>query len=159
MAGELGAWGSKLTKLLDAPAMGRITHAVGMASKKEAGQAAQHSLGSDSAMSNLKGGKAPLRTGFDTTESQVTVKFTGPWKLAESGRKKSGPIYPKKGNSKGKGLVAGRAVMTPKGPRARSGYGPSKGLNTLSDASTAIEGVAGKTAFKELQSEIGRIIN
>jgi hypothetical protein len=157
--GELGAWGSKLAKMLDPASMGRIEHAVGMAAKKKTGEAAQRSLGSDSAMSNLKGGKAPLRSGFDTDGSSVSVKFTGPWRLAESGRKASGPIYPKKGKGKGKGVLVGRAVLTPKGPRASSRYGPSKGLNTLSDASDAIEGVAGKTAFKQLQSEIGRIIN
>lgn len=157
--GELGAWGAKLTGILDPSAMHRIARAVGLVAKQEAGGAARRSLGADAAMSNFKGGRARLSAGFDEDGSRVTVNFRGPWALADKGRKASGPIFPKAGKAKGKGVVAGRAVMTPMGPRARSGFGPSRGLDTLSDASRDIEQVAGKTAFKQLQSEIGRIIS
>jgi hypothetical protein len=150
VAGELGAWGAKLATTLDPKAVARITRDVGMMAKKEATSAAHRSLGADAAMSNFKGGKKRLTAGFDEDGSKVTVNFRGPWALADKGRKRSGVIKPKKGR---------RAVMTPYGPRAYSRYGPSRGLNTLENASDAIRREAGQVAFKQLQSEIGRIIS
>src|SRR4029077_19835749 len=108
-------------------------------------------LGGDRKFRNMARGRA-LDAGYDVggTDS-VTINFRGPWRLAEGGRKKSGPIYrrgvtattgkARKGNVRGFqaiGSFAGgqghRAVRTPQGPRAHSGFGPSKGLKTYTDA-------------------------
>jgi hypothetical protein len=49
--------------------------------------------------------------------------------------------------------------MTPQGPRARSSYSPSRGLNTYDDAVKDAQRQVPKAAFRQLQAEIARVVH
>jgi hypothetical protein len=97
----------------------------------------------------------------------------------EEGRKKSGTIYrrgvqvsgkgagnSRKGNArafKAIGSFAGgqahRAVRTPDGPRAHSGFGPSRGLKTYTNAVRKASVTVPKAAHDEFVKAIGSVIH
>jgi hypothetical protein len=132
--------------------MRRVLAKAGAAGKQSALEAARGDLGGDMAMSNLRKGKAKLSAGYDAVGgTEVAINFRGPWKLAEAGRHKSGAIRPKKRGGK-------RALMTPLGPRAASRYGPSRGLDTYTDAVKKAERSVPKAAFRQIQAEIGKAL-
>jgi hypothetical protein len=134
-------------------ALSRIQNKAGAAGKKAALDAAADDLGGDRAMSNLRKGRARLTAGYDVgSGTSTTINFRGPWRLANDGRRASGQIWPKARGGK-------RAVMTPHGPRARSSYGRSRGLKTYDDAVKDAQREVPKAAFRQIQSEIGRVIH
>lgn len=162
---SIAAYVKKLATATDPAAMKRIGSAAGFAAKDAALAAAAKDLGGDRAMSGLKKGKSPLRAGWRSSgPSEVTIRHTGPWRLADEGRKTSGMIYPRDKNRKAsrrgtaRQLRTGRAVLTPWGPRAASRYGPSKGLDTLKEAVEAERKVVPPAAAKAVQAEIARVL-
>jgi hypothetical protein len=159
MADELSDFGRRLAQVADGSAMRRIVNKAGMAGKKSALDAAEKDLG-DRAFSGMRR-KVKLSAGFDTVgDSQVKINFRPPglWRLAEDGRNKSGGIFPRAGNRKGKGTVGGRAVMTPQGPRARSGFGPSRGLGTFTEAVNDAQREVPKAAARQFADEVRKVV-
>jgi hypothetical protein len=149
---ELSDFGSRVAQLLEPDARKRILAKAGAAGKKASLDAARADVGPDMAMSNLRKGKAKLSVGYDPRGStSVVIEYRGPWPLADKGRKKSGPITPKKRGGK-------RAVMTPGGPRASSRYGPSRGLGTLLDAKKDAERDVPKAAGRQFAEEVRRVV-
>lgn len=147
--GELVDFGRRIGTLTDQPTLTRIAAKAGAAGKTSALDAAAKDLGGDRAMSNLRGGRARLSAGYDQVAgSKVQINFRGPWKLAEQGRRASGQIRPKRR----------RAVLTPHGPRARSSYGPSRGLDTFSDAVRDAQRSVPKAAVEQFRVEIRRAV-
>jgi hypothetical protein len=150
---QLADFGRRLEGIVDTGAKSRIMNKAGAAGKKSALDAAADDLGGDRAMSNLRKGRARLSAGYDAGIGATTViKFRGPWKLANDGRRASGAIWPKARGGK-------RAVMTPMGPRARSSYHPSRGLNTYDDAVKDARREVPKAAFRQLQAEIAKAVH
>jgi hypothetical protein len=158
-ATALSAYVGKLGSLLDADANKRITRAAGFAAKDAGLSAAVDKLGSDRAMSGYKGGRIKLGVGFDTGSWRVDINHRpkGLWVLADAGRKRSGPIYPRRGRRKSIAPVPGRAVLTPFGPRAASSFGPSRGTGVFRLAAARERAAAPKAAFNQLQAELRRI--
>ena len=150
--GELEDFGRRLAQFTDPATLSRIVNKGGMAAKKSALDAASRSLGPDRAMSNLRRGRAKLNVGYDELGgTKIAINLRGPWKLAEGGRRKSGKINPKRRSGN-------RAVKTPMGPRARSSYGPSRGLGTTTAAVRDAEREAPKAAFRQVQDELRRLV-
>jgi hypothetical protein len=152
-----------------------MVKAAGVAGKKAALDSASRDLGGDRRFRNMPRGRA-LDAGYDLNGTDsVTINFRGPWRLAEGGRKKSGPIYrrgvtsttgkSRKGNVRAfrtigsfAGGQAHRAVRTPQGPRAHSSYGRSKGLKTYTDAVDKARTAVPKAAHDEFVKAIGRAL-
>jgi hypothetical protein len=165
---SLSSYAQRLYQLVDDDAMRRIGRAAGFAGKDAGLDAARETLGPDRAMSNFKGGRVPLSVGFDqgAKATEVVLKHgpKGLWILADEGRQRDGRIYPRKVSGKtgkayrGYSASAGRAVMTPQGPRSASSYGPSRGLGTLSKAAGRERTAVPKAAFKALQIEMARVV-
>jgi len=133
----------KVEKSVDHSVLSAMAKAGGMAAKKSALKAAAASLGGDRRMSGLKRGgslDASVSGGGET----VTVHYTGPWLLAEGGRKR-------------RQTVRGRIFRTPQGPRRSFRSGPSRGLKTLTNAQDDAKREAPKAAFKEFQSQLGKV--
>lgn len=153
-------WVEKVEHVTDGSAMKRVLDKAGAAGKKAALEAASGSLGGDRRFSNWRG-KPALSAGYDVSgTSEVTVNFrpSGMWRLAEAGRHSSGAIYPRRGRSKGRGVVGGRALMTPDGPRARSSYRSSRGLKTYSTASRKASVSVPKAAHDQFIAEIRKVV-
>lgn len=157
MADSLLAFAAKMERLTDPATIRRVTTA-GARAGKEAGQsAAAADLGADRRFSGMRR-KASLNVGYEVaaTEARLSFRPAGLWMLAESGRRNSGRIYPRRGGRKGDAAVGRRAVRTPQGPRARSSYGRSRGLGTFKDAVKLAERRVPKAAHGQLVVEIGR---
>ena len=151
MARTLADFGRDVSSITDPAAVGRLLRAGGMAGKDAALKAAADDLGGDRSFSGMRR-KAALSAGYDDVGgSQVQVNFrpAGLWKLAESGRQRSGKIVPRKRGGR-------HALLTPAGPRASSSYGPSRGLGTFSDAVKDAQREVPKAAAKQFQSEVAR---
>lgn len=124
MAGDLSAWAAKVSKAAAPAQQRKMLFAAGKAMKATANGAANP-------LRNGRGvwGRKPT-AGFDLTgAAQVTVNHRPPgvWALMSAGRQGSGPIFPRTGSRVNRaGVVPGRAVMTPEGPRARSSFRPSR---------------------------------
>jgi hypothetical protein len=149
MANDLAAFGAKLEQVVSGTATRRVMAKAGAAGKKAALDAASDDLG-DRRFSGMRR-KVALSAGYDAVgDTRITINFrpAGLWKLAESGRRSSGTIRPRRG---------GRAVMTPQGPRASSSYSSSRGLNTFSDANKAARRDVPKAAAKAFYAEVGRV--
>lgn len=159
-ASALSAYVSRLESTLSADAQRRIMRAAGNAAKGAALSAAEDTLGNDRAMSNFKRGTVKLGAGYDTAGWELTINHRpkGLWMLAERGRSSSGPIYPRRSNRRSRVPVKGRAVMTPQGPRSSSSYRPSRGLRTFSIAAGRERTEGTKAAWRQLQSELRRVV-
>jgi len=156
----------KLAALVDADSLKRIGMAGGMAAKDAALTAIVETLGPDRAMSNFRSGRVKLTAGFDVlpsgTQLRVNHRPGGLWSLADEGRHSSGAIYPRNGenrNRKARALKRGdalsrRAVMTPRGPRALSHFGPSRGSATFRKAAARERAAVPKAAHEALQAEL-----
>ncbi len=149
MANDLAAFGARLAQVVDGSAKARIMNKAGMAGKKAALEAASDDLGGDRSFSGMRR-KAPLGAGYDVEGDLVRVNFrpAGLWNLADKGRRSSGPIRPRKK----------RAVLTPQGPRARSSYGPSRGLGTVRDAFKKAHRDVPKAAAQQFHAEVARVV-
>lgn len=159
-ASALSAYLTKLESTLDADANRRITRAAGFAAKQAALSAVEAKLGADRAMSNYKGGRIKLGVGFDQASWRVDLNHRpkGMWLLADEGRKRSGGIYPRNGRRRNYTPVAGRAVLTPFGPRASSRFGPSRGTGVFKMAAAREREAAPKAAWEQLQAEFRRVV-
>lgn len=177
MADDLAAarkFVEQITDILDGSAAARVLDKAGGAGKKSALEAASADLGADRRFRNLAR-KAPLNAGYDPAgphSVQINFRPAGLWKLAESGRHTTGPIFPKggtnrtrRGNAKQFGKLASfaagqghRAVKTPDGPRAHSSYKPSRGLGTFSDAVRKAQQTVPDAAADQIDAEIRRIL-
>jgi hypothetical protein len=147
----------KVEKSVDHSVLSAMARAGGLAAKKSALKAASDSLGGDRRMSGFKRGGA-LSAGFDYSGgTSVTVNYrpAGKWKLAEEGRKGTKRVTAGRGRRKGAGKA--RAFSTPDGPRAAFTSKPSRGLKTLTKAQDDAKQEAPKAAFKEFQSQLGRV--
>jgi hypothetical protein len=158
-ASAISAYLRKLESTLDDDARRRIMRAAGGDAKKGGLSAAEDTLGSDRAMRNFKGGRVPLRLGYDEAGWQLSMNHrpSGVWFLAERGRRNSGPIYPRANGRKARRPTAGRVVVTPQGPRASSSYGPSRGLRTFTIAAARERKGGTDGAWRALQAELRRI--
>lgn len=158
-ASALSAYISKLESTISGDAQRRIVRSAGMAAKDAALDAAETKLGSDRAMSNWKSGRVPLRAGFDEAGWVLSVNHRpgGLWKVADQGRQRSGPIYPRRNGRKAKMATQGKAVLTPYGPRALSSYGPSRGTGVFRLAAARERASAPQAAWKQLSAELRRI--
>lgn len=158
-ASAISAYLRKLESTLDDDARRRMMRAAGKAAKDAALAAAETKLGSDRAMSNWRQGRVPLKAGYD--EAGWTLKVNhrpvGMWKVADEGRKRSGPITPRLNGRKTRTPTKGRAVMTPQGPRSRSSYGPSRGTGVFRLAAARERAEGTKAAWRQLQDEFRRI--
>lgn len=156
------AYARRIYNILDGPAMARVERAAGFAGKDAALEAAAQTLGPDRAMSNFKSGQVKLTAGFDirpgTSEVVIGHGPKGLWLLADRGRDGSGAIYPRRNGRKARSTTAGRAVMTPYGPRASSSYSSSRGVGSLRRAAAKERVAIPKAAFRQIQSEIGRAL-
>jgi hypothetical protein len=160
VADNFREFANRLDKLEDPKTLMRIADKAGAGGKNAALEAASKSLGGDRRFSGMKR-KTALSAGYDVSgPSSVVINLrpAGLWMLAESGRNKSGAIYPRRGNRKGSGAVRGRAVMTPFGPRARSSYMPSRGLGTVSDVEGRAKRDVPRAAAQQFTAEIARIV-
>lgn len=112
-----------------------VQHAMGAAGKGAAMDAARTDLGSDRAFSGF-GRIVPLTAGYDLGKPVVVhLRPEGLWILAEDGRRRSGDIRPKARRRRGDRRPRGRAAVGSGGRFVKVGrYGPSRGLNTITDA-------------------------
>lgn len=153
MARTLEEFGRDVAKVVDPAAVRRVVNAGGKAGKEAALKAAADSLGGDRAFSGMRR-KTALGAGYDEVGgSEVAINFrpAGLWKLAESGRRRSGKIVPRRRGGK-------RALLTPAGPRASSSYGPSRGLRTFTDAVSEAKRKVPEAAEKQFRAEVARVI-
>lgn len=136
-----GAAASELSTLLDD--LEPLQHAVGLFGKETALETVSKALGSDRAFSGLRR-RARLGAGYDLgTPVILNLRPAGLWFLADDGRKRRGKITPRRRGGK-------RAVMTPRGPRASSSYGRSRGLRVLLDTEDAIDRGIERAAYDGL---------
>lgn len=170
-------WSANLEQAVSGEAVKRILIKAGTAGKKAALDAAGDTLGGDRKFSHWRG-KPALSAGFDVSgPSEVTVKFRPPglWKLAESGRKNSGDIYPRSGSgrgTKGSGQKFRRAVTSfthgQHAPAikfsngdyvAHSRYGRSRGVKTYSRATKKASTTVPKAAHEQFVAEVGKVLH
>lgn len=153
MAGdELSDFGRRVERIVGRDALGRIMSKAGAAGKKAALDAASSTLGADRRMSNFRRGRGPrLGAGYDIVGQEVHVNLrpAGMWKLAQSGRRSSGSIRPKRRGGK-------KALNTPWGPRASARYGPSRGLGTWDKAVREAGDNVPKAAARQFTDEVRR---
>lgn len=173
---ELTARLEKIQQVTSDQATRRVTNAAGAAGKKAALEAAADSLGGDRKFSHWPRGGA-LNAGYDGVAgaSQVVINFRGPWRLAESGRRSTGPIYrrgltattgaSRKGNARAFRAIVSfaggqghGAIRTPEGPRARSSYKPSRGLKTYSKATRKASVDVPKAAHEQFLQEVASVM-
>ena len=140
------AVGRTLITLTNERSLESISHAMGLAGKKAASDAAKADLGNDLRMSNM-GASAKLSSGYDIKGDTVLLHLrpAGLWSLADKGRRRRGTIRPRKGH----------ALRTPKGPRALSSYRPSRGLHTIDDAVEIMRTEVPKAADKAVAELVG----
>lgn len=153
MANELADFARRVVSITDPASLRRINTKAGMAGKKSALDAAAESLGGDRQFSGMRR-KVALSAGFDLNGADsVKVNFrpAGLWRLADQGRRSSGAIRPRKRGGK-------RALLTPAGPRASSSYGPSRGLNTYTDAVKDARRSVPKAAAAQFRAEVARVV-
>ena len=150
--GELVDFGQRLSNLTDSASLARIVAKAGAAGKKSALDAAAKDLGGDRRFSGMRR-SAALTVGYDAAGSKVQLNFRGPWKLAEEGRRSSGPILPKRRGGR-------RAVLTPQGPRARSSYkrAPRTAKRTYTDAVRDAQREVPKAAAEQFRVEIRKVV-
>jgi hypothetical protein len=137
----------KVGKVLDAGSVKSMVRAAGMAGKKVALEEAGKSLGGDRRFSGFKRMGA-LSAGFDEAASSATINYrpAGGWKLAESGRRGSKRVR-----------RGGVIFRTPAGPRWAFRSGPSRGLNTITNAHQATGPKAAKAADEALEKAIAGV--
>jgi hypothetical protein len=141
----LKAWADKMEAIASPAAAGRISKAGAEAARKAALEAASKSLGGDRRFRNFpKAGALDARIGSGGARTEVVL--TGPWSLAESGRRSRGVIKPKRR----------RALRVPGGLRSRSRYGPSRGKRTATEASRQAQTTVPKAAHDQFVQEIER---
>ena len=130
----------------------RIQRYVGGKSKAIALGDAAKDVGGDRSLRNFRGGRVKMGAGWDPTSTGIAVNFRPPglWKLVDRGRIRTGPIFPKR---RGK-----RAVLTPHGPRARSSFKRSRGLNTFTEAKNDIQRQSGHHTDVAIARELRRIV-
>lgn len=159
----MGAYGRRLESLTDPPALHRVRTAAGNAVKESTLQVAAADLGGDRAFSGMRR-RTPLRAGFDIaagSEVRLNLRPAGLWILADKGRQRSGKIYPRKGETRGRkgtGTVKGRALLTPHGFRASSTYTPSRGFGTIGTAQDRAGPAAMSAAGRAVTAEIARVV-
>jgi hypothetical protein len=125
MRDELGDVADRLARIVAPDALVRMGHAAGSASRDASLDVAADHLGSDRAMSGLRG-RATLRAGYDLPAApvgrvQLNLRPAGAWALADAGRRTVKKIKPRRR----------KALSTPRGPRANATPGPSRGLRTI----------------------------
>jgi hypothetical protein len=151
---ELSGFVGRLEQVVGPAAVDRIRHKAGAAGKKAALKAASSDLGGDRAMSNFKSGKVKLGAGYDLVgahEVKINFRPVGLWSLASAGRRSSGTIKPKRRGGK-------KAVLTPRGPRARSTFGRSSGLSTYEDAVKDAKRDVPRAAAAQFRVEIRKVV-
>jgi len=150
---ELASFGRRIENIVSPAALERMAAKAGAAGKASALDAATHDLG-DRRFSGMRR-KAALGAGWDDIGGgQVAINFrpAGLWRLAESGRKGTKPIRPRRASGR-------RAVLTPDGPRARSTSKPSRGLNTYTDAVRDARRSVPKAAAKQFTAEVRKAVH
>lgn len=177
MSNELTAFAHRLEQVTDPDALRRIVTAGGRAGKEAAEDVARRDLGGDRAFSGLRR-KVPLNaTARNEGDSLVRIGFSpaGLWMLAEKGRTKSGQIWRRGQRTTKSGRVVSfrgkrssatsfaegehaPAVLTPYGPRARSSYKRSRGLNTFTDAVKQAQREVPKAAAKRFTQEVAKVV-
>lgn len=160
MADSFAEFAARLGKLDDPATLKRIAAKGGDAGKRAALRAAVDSLGGDRRFSGMRRA-SPLNAGYDDAAGSsvaINLRPAGLWVLAQQGRRRSGPIYPRNGSRKGSGPRRGRAVRTPYGPRARSSFRPSRGLGTVEDAMRMMKDDVPRAAAEQFRQEIARIV-
>lgn len=133
MSRQLTELAAELTTAFDVDAT--VQHAMGAAGKSSALDAATADLGGDRAFSGF-GRIVPLSAGYDLGDPVVVnLRPEGLWILAEDGRRRRGDIRPKARRRRGNRKPRGRAAVGSGGRYVAVGrFGPSRGLNTISDA-------------------------
>lgn len=139
----LKRWAAKMETAVGPAAAGRISREGAKAAQKAALQAASKSLGGDRRFQNFRAAGA-LDARIGATGARTEVQLTGPWALAESGRRSRGTIRPKRR----------RALTVPGGVRSRSRYGPSRGKHTATEASRQAQTTVPKAAHDQFVKEI-----
>lgn len=132
MRSELPALSRDLQRLLD---LEPLQHELGQFAKKEALDQAGRDLGADRAFSGWQR-KVVLGAGYDLGNPVVlNLRPAGMWTLAETGRRRTKKILPRRGN---------KAVRTPQGLRKSSTSKPSKALRTVSKVEQNVDvGIVG----------------
>ena len=159
---------------VDSDAFERVQYAAGFAAKDAAMEVVREALGPDMAMSNFRSGKVKLRAGFDLDGSDVLLQLRpkGVWVLADAGRKRSGDIFriawkekrSRHGNvrmvrdRRAFGGRKGIAVMTPRGPRASSKFGPSRGLKVIARTAKRAEANLIEAAGDAIVLEVAKAV-
>jgi hypothetical protein len=117
-----------------------VQHAMGAVGKTAALEQATRDLGADRAFSGF-GRIVPLSAGYELGDPVVVnLRPEGLWILAESGRRRTGQIRPKARRRRGNRRPRGRAAVGSGGRFVAVGrYGPSRGLNTISDTVALID--------------------
>jgi len=139
---------AKVGKILDPATVQAMLKAGGMAGKLAAMEEAAASLGGDRRFSGFKRMGA-LSAGYDSVgATSVEIKFrpAGGWKLAESGRKGSKQV-------RKRGVI----FNTPYGPRYSFRSGPSRGLNTITNAQRKAQTVVPRAAHQALVVKLGQV--
>ena len=160
-------WYEDFQRVFGPGPMHKVTAAAGQGAIKSARPAASGALGGDMRLSGFPKAKlsiklTPVRRGGRTIslelDSTGPVTPQGIWGLANTGRKKSGPIYPRRqkgtvqksfGKGKSKGPIPNRAVKLPDGQLRRySNYGPQRKRPMAKDKAEAAARFAGPVAAR-----------
>jgi hypothetical protein len=135
-------------KILDPSTVQAMLRAGGMAGKVAALEAAAGDLGGDRRFSGFRRMGA-LSAGFDSvggTSVEIKYRPAGAWMLAERGRRGSKPV-------RKRGVI----FNTPYGPRWGFRSGPSRGLNTVTDAHRKSQTVVPRAAHEALVIKLGSV--
>jgi len=150
--GELEVAIDRIGSVASGESLRRVQRYVGNVTKRAALRGPESTLGPDRAMSHFRGGHKALRAGYDLISEGILLRFkpVGLWLLADRGRRSSGTIRPKRKSGH-------KALATPEGARARSHYGPSRGLHTYAISNEAVRVVAGPAADAAIARELARL--
>jgi len=176
MSDELSSTVERITAVftVGSDAFERVQMVAGMAAKGAATQIVRGTLGADLAMSNFRNGKVKLRAGFDIERSDVVLHLRpkGAWVLADAGRRsrgeilrtqqqqrttRSGAVRTRKVRVR-EGGRRGTAVMTPRGPRVASTYGPSRPLRVIARTAKKAEADVVGAAEDAMATEVAKAV-
>ena len=142
-------WVDRRESTGEGPSLRRVGKSAGFAGKKAVLGAAARTIGPDLKLSNDTRNRR-LRAGFDVRGASgvdINLRPKGWWVLADSGRKRSGFIMSPFG-----------AVLTPEGPRAWSGFDPSRGTGVRQKAQKDAEQAVPVAAAQAFSRELGRVV-
>ena len=149
---DLAGLSRKLERLANGIDDPRVIKAAGMAAKRATLDVARDVSGGDGKLSGWGRNGLKLGAGYDQTgphEVTIHLRPAGPWQVMEEGRRGGGTIVPRS-RGRGRNRTAGRALMTPWGPRASVRGSSSRGKSAITKAAEKSSDESTRAAQREV---------